>query len=302
MRVFSRGAGPLPWREGTVEAVRGDVGERDAVRAAVAGVDLVFHLAALLHQPPGLAQLGAGYERVNTVGARIVAEESARAGVRRLVFFSTISVYGPTSCREADEETVPAPRTPYASSKLLGERAVLECHGSDGLMVSVLRLAAVYGPRVKGNYLSLARAIEAGWFVPIGAGSNRRTLVHERDVAEAAWLAASCPQAAGRIYDVSDGGIHPLREIVSAIYAAVGRREPGWRIPAAPARTVAGIADAALRGLRRPPRFASMLDKYLEDVAVRADRIQRELGFRPRVELAAGWREVLGPGAREACL
>jgi len=295
VRVLSRGAHPLPWPEGTVDVVSGDVADRPAVRRAVEGAEWVFHLAAHLHVAPARPTLAPVFERANVEGTQVVVEESARAGVRRLVFFSTVAVYGPTGPEGADEDTPPRPDTLYAETKLRAEDFVQRSsNASTDLTTTVLRLAAVYGPRVKGNYQRLARALERGWFVPLGSGSNWRTLVHERDVAQAALLAAQSPLAAGRLYNVSDARIHRLRDVLKAISLALGRRPPRVAVPLPIARVGARVGDVALGLAGREPRLASLLGKYVEDVAIRAERIQQDLGFQPVFDLEAGWRDALG--------
>ncbi len=298
-RVLSRGRSPLTFPTDRVDVRAADVVDATAVRKAVAGADWVFHLAALLHVPGHPPELAPSYERVNVEGARVVARECARAGVARLVFFSTISVYGATAGAEpADEDSPPRPDSLYAESKLRGEAQVGDVGATGGLATTVLRLASVYGPHVKGNYSRLAQALRARWFVPIGPGQNRRTLVHEADVAEAAVLAAMRPEAVGRVYNVSDGRIHRLGEVVAAICRALGRRPPRLHLPMSLARRAAEGADLLLSAAGRGHGLASFVDKYAEDVAVRADRIQRELNFRPRFDVDEGWRDALRSGLR----
>ena len=120
-------------------------------------------------------------------------------------------------------------------------------------------------------------------FVPIGRGENRRTLVFEEDLAAAVALALDHPAAAGATFNVSDGAFHTMRDIVAAISRALGRRPPAWHVPAVIARVAATGASLFDK------RFRHMLDTYLEDVAVDAERIRRELGFRPRYGLEEGW-------------
>jgi nucleoside-diphosphate-sugar epimerase len=294
VRLVSRGILPIPWPKTRVETVRGDVADRATVGRAVEGVDWVFHLAAHLHVARPGSLLAPIFERVNVDGTRVVVEEAVRAGVKRLVFFSTTSVYGPTGSGGADEDSVPRPDTLYGATKLRAEGIVRSVPGGGGLTTTVLRLAAVYGPRMKGNYARLARALASGWFVPIGRGLNRRTLVHEGDVAEAALLAASSPQAAGRLYNVTDGGLPRMRDIVLAMSEALGRQPPRFHVPIAAARAVAWLGDGAFTLAGRGRALAAALDTYTQDVAVRGGRIQDELGFRPRFDLESGWRDALG--------
>ena len=156
-----------------------------------------------------------------------------------------------------------------------------------GLKVSVLRLAAVYGRRMKGNYRRLVDALRRHRFVAVGQGSNRRTLVHERDVTRAAILAADRVNEVNGVFNVTDGRTHAMREILAAICSALGRPEPRLRIPESLARTAA-------RGLGQ----SHLIDKYLETVEVKGEHIQKALGFSPEFDLTAGWRDAIQPWER----
>jgi nucleoside-diphosphate-sugar epimerase len=279
-----------------VEVVRGDITDLGSVAKAAQGVNVVFHLAARLHEPGASAELKGQYEDVNVVGTRNVVESASQAGVGRIVFFSTICVYGATSGRLADESTPPRPDSIYAETKLQAERLAQGSRASDGRpLVSILRMAAVYGPRMKGNYLRLAQALAKGRFVPIGAGENRRTLVHERDAVEAALMAAEHPEAGGRVFNVTDGAVHAFREILVAMSTGLGRRPPRLAVPEGLARGAARIVDGISSALGRGTRAGALLGKYLEDVAVAGILIERELGFTPHVDLRAGWQDALAP-------
>ncbi len=295
VRTLSRSRSATGLLPAAVESLLGDVTDRSAVARGVAGVDWVFHLAAHLHTPNPDPVTRASYERTNIEGTRVVVEEAAAAGASRLVFFSSISVYGPTGLMVADEATPPRPDTLYGATKLRAEEVARSAvvRGYREPLGCVLRLGAVYGQRMKGNYPRLGRALRGGWFVPIGPGLNRRTLIHEADAALAAVLAAGSPRAAGQVYNVTDGRIYPLREIIDAMCAAFGRRPPRREIPLASARALASLGDGLFRIAHREPRLQGFLQKYLEDVAVSGERLASELGFRPRFDLESGWRDAL---------
>jgi UDP-glucose 4-epimerase len=292
VRTLSRRAPPPGLFPAVVDAHLGDVRDPVARGRALAGVERVFHLAARLHVVDPGAQARTDYDETNRDATSALACEAARAGVRRIVFFSSIAVYGDTRGGLATEETPATASSGYARSKLEAEAAVLGRTRSDGTPVGVvLRLAAVYGPRVKGNYLSLVRYLASGRPVPILPGSNRRTLVFETDVARAAVLAASHPAAAGRIFNVTDGSIHTVRGIDAAIRAALGRRASRLGVPLPAAQAFVNGTRWALRGPLA--RVAGAIDKYAEDVAVDGGRIQRELGFTPEIDLEEGWRRTV---------
>jgi UDP-glucose 4-epimerase len=284
IRTLSRRPPPAGLFKPAVTNVVGDISDTDAVHRAAEGVTLIVHLAALLHIVDPLATLQAAYERINVGGTAAVVAAAQSHGVGRVLVLSTIAVYGRTGGAMVDEATPPNPETMYGETKLRAERLALSARRSDGHpLATVLRSAAVYGPRVKGNYQRLVQALARRRFVPVGPGHNRRTVVFEGDLASAVAMAAADSGAAGRIYNVTDGGTHTMREMIGAICAALGRRAPSWHLPVAPVRAAVGLG-AIVNG-----RARRALETYLEDVAVKGSRIEAELGFTPRVDLGQGW-------------
>jgi nucleoside-diphosphate-sugar epimerase len=278
-----------------VNVLFGDIADPSSVYSALADIDVVIHLAALLHivnSPPNMI---GNYESINVGGTANVIDAAIRAGVKRVVFASTIAVYGPSGNHVLNEESITCPDSLYGQTKLTAEQIVLNARRADGQPLgTVVRLGAVYGARIKGNYQRLVHALAHGRFVPIGDGSNRRTLVYDKDVASAALLALQHPAAAGRVYNVTDGQFHTVREINLAICTALGRKPPSVFVPTGPARLAAGLLEDAAHLLgRRSPVGRATIDKYTEDVAVDGQRIQRELGFQPAYDLYAGWQDAV---------
>ena len=288
-------------------------------------MDAVVHMAALLRivNPP--PELRKKYERVNIGGTATVVEAAIKAGVKRVVLFSTIAVYGPSYGRVLNEMSPTYPDTFYAQTKRAAEQIVLNARGADGQPLgTVLRLGAVYGSRIKGNYERLTRALAGNlggnlgtryqflaklgqapsprlpWrvphfpFIPVGNGLNRRTLVYDKDVGRAAALAVSHPAAAGRVFNVTDGGFHTLNEIIESICAALGRKPPRLSLPVGPTRTLIGLIEKGSHAIGLKPLVTrAIIDKYTEDIAVDGSLIQKELGFVPQYDLKAGWEETI---------
>jgi nucleoside-diphosphate-sugar epimerase len=291
VRALVRQTPSRPLFDSNVELIQGDIGDMDVLRAACADVQVVFHLAAKLHINQPHPDMEQEYYDVNVGGTSRVAEAARDAGVGRLVFFSTINVYGSGDKEAPIDETHPLnPQTFYARSKAEAESVAL-AH----LPAVVLRLSAVYGPGMKGNYARLCRAIARGRFLMIGTGQNRRTLVHVHDVCRAALVAAQHPSAVGQIYNVTDGHVHTLRQIVDAIYGAYNRRMPHLHIPARPVRGMAGAIGRGLAFLGVQSGIGvELVDKMLEDIAVSGEKIMHELEFRPEYDLQSGWRQTVG--------
>jgi nucleoside-diphosphate-sugar epimerase len=277
-----------------VEVLIGDVTDQVAVQSAMRGVDAVIHMAALLHIINPSSELREKYERINVGGTATVVEAANNAGVKRVVLFSTIAVYGPSDGRVLNEMSPTHPDTFYAQTKRAAEQIVLNARGSDGQPLgTVLRLGAVYGSRIKGNYERLTHALARHRFIPIGSGLNRRTLIYDEDVGRAAVLAVFHPAAAGRVFNVTDGGFHTLNEIIESICAALGRKPPRLLLPVGPTRTLIRLIENGCRSIGlKPPVTREMIDKYTEDIAVDGSLIQKELGFIPQYDLMTGWEET----------
>ena len=277
------------------EICLGDITDFDAVAQATAGCDGVVHMAALLHITNPSPALNAQYEQVNVAGTAHVVAAAQQHRVGRVVYFSSIAVYGYGRQQVLSETSTVQPETIYGKTKLAAEQIVLAAEGDDGGALGVvLRPGAIYGARVKGNYGRLLSALARGYYPQIGDGENRRTLIYEGDMAQAARLALEHPQAGGRIYNVTDGEVHTLNEIVGAMCQALGKDAPRWRLPLRPMQQVATVLDwLSMRFLRRQPQLGPLLTKYTEDVAVSGDRIQAELGFVPRYNLSMGWEETV---------
>jgi nucleoside-diphosphate-sugar epimerase len=288
---------PAPGAFGSsVDFRLGDIKILKDIRSAIKDVHLVVHMAAIPHVANPPHDRSPLYALVNVDGTKNVVEMALKAGVKRFVFFSTIAVYGNSAGRTVlNEDTIPKPETLYAQSKSHAERIVLDAYRPDGVPLgSVLRLAAAYGSQVKGNYRRLLQALAGKRFIPIGPGTNRRTLVYDKDVARAVLAVIANPNAAGKVFNVTDGEIHSLNDIIQSMCGALGRRPPRIHLPVAPSRMAADIIDKGtmLLGLGFPG-LRSALDKYTEDIAVDGHRIQNEIGFRPKYDLLSGWEEAI---------
>jgi len=170
----------------------------------------------------------------------------------------------------------------------------LSARSADGQPLgTVLRLGAVYGSRIKGNYELLTNTLARHRFIPVGSGLNRRTLVYDKDIGHAAVLALSHP-AAGRVFNVTDGGFHTLNEIIESICSALGRKPPRLSLPVGPTRSLIRLIEKGSNAIGlKPPVTKAIIDKYTEDIAVDGSLIQQELGFVPQYGLKTGWEETI---------
>ncbi len=159
------------------ERVVGALEEPVSVARAAAGVDVVFHLAALTR-----ARTRSEYFRANAEGVRTVARAAAEAGAR-LVYLSSLAAVGPSvDGRPVAEGAVPRPITQYGRSKLAGEEACSSA--AERLEVVILRAPAVYGPRDRDLFRFFSMAARGVLALPSGP-ERRLQMIHVRDLAQA---------------------------------------------------------------------------------------------------------------------
>ena len=226
--------------DGKVEFLRGDLCEPEVCRQAVVGAEVVFHLAAIPSVPRSLADPWASHNANVNATVRLL-EASRKAGVRRIVYSSSSSVYGDCAVLPKVESAEPLPRSPYAVSKLAGEQYVL-AYARAGLVEGVaLRYFNVFGPR-QSPYSAYAAVIPAflmaaadgGRPVVFGDGSQTRDFTFVENVVEANILAATRPREAanGWVVNVGAGVQTSLLGLVDAIGQIAGRRlHPEFHAP-----------------------------------------------------------------------
>lgn len=286
VRTFSRSPSLSGTSHPLVSHFLGSINNAAALAPALKGVDIVFHLAAKLHIENPAPELGFEYQLVNVEGTKQVASQAAKAGASRIVYFSTVKVYGIRQRQPVEETCTPSPKTMYAQTKLEGELAVQSTPGIDS---TVLRLSPVYGPRLKGSWERLVRAIARGRFLPIGNLNNVHSLTHVDDVARAALLVAEHPNAIGQTFNLVGHENPTMRDILGAIYSAYGKQLPSVHFPSNLALFGTLVMERSLSIIgKRTPLPVEALRQLIEDEAYSAARL-RALGFNPQVSLTDGW-------------
>ena len=152
--------------------VVGDFDEQTDWENALAGMDVVIHLAARVHvmHDTSIDPLAA-FRQVNVAGTENLARQAARAGVKRLVYVSSIKVNGEATdgVRKFSELDVPDPQDPYGVSKYEAEQALHRVAAEAGLEVVIARPPLVYGAGVKGNFAQMLRVLAKGIPLPLAS-------------------------------------------------------------------------------------------------------------------------------------
>lgn len=292
LRVLTRG------EPAGSDEVRGDLADPASLARACTGIDTVFHCAGHAHAFGALGEAEAARHRqVNFEGTRALAEAAGRAGVRRFVFLSSVKAMGEPLEACVDEDWAPPPVTAYGQAKRAAEAALQEAAARHGMHAVSLRLAMVYGAGGRGNLERMAALVRRGLFPPLPETGNRRSLVHVSDVVAAIRRVAVDPRAAGRSYIVAHPETHSGRQLFDALRAAQGMASVAWGVPRGLLTAAARLGDGVEALLsRRVPLDSEALGRLLGSACYSPARIERELGWRARVGLDEGLREMLGGG------
>ncbi|RII27935.1 MAG: NAD-dependent dehydratase [Geobacter sp.] len=245
---------------------------------ALRGVDVVVHLAARVHvMNEDAADPLAEFRRVNVAGTENLTRQAAAAGVRRLVFLSSVKVNGEGRVVPYTEDDPPAPEDPYGVSKLEAENVLRKVAADTGLEVVIIRPPLVYGPGVKANFRRLLETVRRGVPLPLACISNKRSLIGLGNLVDAVTLCATHPRATGQTYLVSDGEDVSTLELVRRIAAAFGRPARFFPVP---------LSLMSLAGTLTGKKAA--VDRLAGSLTVDSSKIRRELGWQPPFTMEQG--------------
>ena len=245
---------------------RVDVSTYSEIQQFFEGVSWVFHLAALADIVPSV-QRPLAYHRANVGGTVAVLEAARRAGVKRIVYAASSSCYGIPDEFPTPETAPIGPMYPYALTKYLGEQYVLHWNRVYRLACVSLRLFNVYGPRSRtsGAYgavfgVFLAQKMAGKPFTVVGDGTQTRDFTFVTDVVDA-FVRAAESNVGGEIFNVGSGQTYSVNRLLELLGGEV------VHVPKRPGEPDCTLADTT--------------------------KIQRVLGWRPRVSFDQGVRIML---------
>jgi nucleoside-diphosphate-sugar epimerase len=282
-----------------VEVVSGSITDPDLCGQAVRGATHVFHLAVAMREG---AKSDEFFESVNLDGTRHLLEASARGGVRRFVYCSTIGIYGHRAPGITREDSPLAPGNIYERTKVSAERLMREFGAARALPYTILRPADVYGPRDQ-RLLKLFKGVSAGRFPFFGSGEGRRHMIYVDDVVSGFFRACESDRALGESFILAGPKACTLRDLVAEVQAATGSRRYGIRLPLKPMLGVAGVVEDLSRKLGvEPPIYRRRMDFFWSDSEFDTTQARRGLDWVPRVDLPEGIRRTLEDYRRAGAL
>jgi nucleoside-diphosphate-sugar epimerase len=272
--VLGRTRGPAKPIPGAELRPVGDIGPQTEWSRHLDRVNIVIHLANRAHRP---AQSVAG--EGEGAAAAALARAAAKAGVRRLVYMSSVKAMGEATqagCPFCSSDQ-PLPWDAYGRTKLAIERSLQEVAQQTGLELVILRPPLVYGPGVKANFRALIRLVGSGLPLPFGGIENRRSLIFLDNLVDITARACSHPAAAGRVLLVRDAVDLSTPDLIRTLAAGLGRRARLFAVPQA--------AFAPLRGL---PLLGPLVARLTLSLQIDDADTRAALDWVPPVSLEAG--------------
>jgi nucleoside-diphosphate-sugar epimerase len=268
-----------------------DVREPEQLQQAFEGVDGVFHTAALFNHPD---RTWDDYRDVNVTGTVNVLKTAQAAGVNKVVHTSTIGVATEAKPPPYDEETPysPQPDDKYEVTKTEGEIAARAFADENGLRLTVIRPAQVYGPgdRSKAKFYKL---VKKG--VIVNPGDTHKHLIYIDDLCDAFLRAMHSEAADGEVFVIAGRNPTKLTRLVDLAATELGVPLPRVKLPAKPVVLACTAVEKICNSLRvKPIIFRRSMDFFTRSVTCDTSKAMQVLGFESQVPVADGVRNTVG--------
>lgn len=275
--------------EDRIRVVRASLTEIGPLTEAAREATHIFHCAAASTDWAPAET----YLESNVRGTEALLSAARAAGsLQRFVHVSTTDVYGypVTPCAEAGP--LHDVGLPYNHTKILAEEAVWRAARENGLPVTILRPATIYGPRGKAFVTDIAELLRQGQMAYVGGGRATGGFLYVDNAVDAMMAAAQSPAAEGEAYNLTDSTGANWKEYVSALARALGYKAPWINLPYAVAMALAGAMEAPYRWVKSLPG-RPMLTRHAvfllgRDQEYPSGKAQRDFGFTSRVSLEEG--------------
>ncbi|MEW6775654.1 MAG: NAD-dependent epimerase/dehydratase family protein [Bdellovibrionota bacterium] len=264
-------------RRTDVEYVQGDITDASAVARACEGCQIVMHLAARVPQ----ARLAPeAFRKVNVLGTKNAMEGAIQAGAKRLVFASTIEIYGPHTDRPVREDSKLHFAGEYSRNKWAGEEMIREAVAAKRIEAVMLRMPLILGPgkSEERGHLLLFAAIHRNLPVPLPSPPDAPySAVAVDDAASAFLLAAHAPNANGEAMNIAAPDTPPALQLFRDFTKAAGSRSRIFSVPQFLVRPAVALAKRFdIKGL--PPE---LLDYVFTGGAYSIEKARKVIGYAP---------------------
>lgn len=261
-----------------------NIGPETDWREALKGIDVIIHLAARVHIMRETSDNPLqDFRHVNAEGTRHLAQQAAEAGVKRVIFLSTIKVNGEkTITKPFTESDAPAPDDQYSISKWEAEQSLSGIANKSGLEFVIIRPPLVYGAGVKGNFQNLMKLTRKGIPLPLAGIDNKRSLVYMGNLVDAILKCIEHPSAANKTFLISDGEDLSTSELIRKLASTFDKPARLFYFPSAMLRLAGAIVNRK-----------NMVSRLTNSLTVDSSKIRGELDWTPPFTVNQGLKETV---------
>jgi nucleoside-diphosphate-sugar epimerase len=286
-------------RDWGAEVILGSVTDREVVRRAMRGVELVHHVAAAFRE---MNVPDTYYHDVNVNGTRNVLEEAIAHGVRKVIYCSTCGVHGNIDHPPGGEDAPIRPADYYQRTKFEAEPVVREFF-ERGLKTVILRPAAIYGPGDPERFFLIFKRVAKGTFPMFGNGKTLYHPLYIDNLIDAFILAMGEGKGEGEAYLIADEEYLGIEDLVRRVGKALNVDVKVPHYPVWPVVAAGHVCEKVCRPFGiTPPLFPRRVDWYRQNRAFKIDKAKRDLGYRPGVGIDEGLRRTAEWYRREGYL
>lgn len=291
------------WLKEDVQIVWGDITDASCIKNAVRGVDVVFHLAALLGRWQS-EYPEAEYYRVNVTGTKLLIDQCIKEGINHFIYLSTAGVMGRLKTAPADENHQCRPMFPYEKSKYYAELKLKDVITKKRFPATIIRPAHVYGPRDK-NTFKLFKLIKFLKVFPlIDGGHNIFQPIYIEDLVKALVLCVEkSDMSIGKTYLVAGKERLTFRDFIILSAKILDVPLVTFSVPRRLIELMAKVNENLKNVFNFEPLLTlSRVEFFSRNQSYRTEKIEKEVGFRPRVNITAGLQRTISFFKRNAML
>lgn len=247
---------------------------------ALADKDVVIHVAGVAHKKNKVgSEALESYRNINFHGTKNLAVQSAKAGVKRFIFISSIGVNGATSSSPFTEQDEPCPVNEYTRSKYEAEQALWKIAETTDMEVTIIRPPMIYGQNAPGNFATLVNFVRKGIPLPLGAIDNKRAFISIDNLVDFILATISHPRAGNELFLVSDNKDISTTQLLREVGKAMGK--PVRLLP---------VHKRFLTILAKLSGKQLIAEQLLGDLRVDISKATKLMGWLPPISVEQGLR------------
>jgi nucleoside-diphosphate-sugar epimerase len=271
------------------ECFHADITQEHGLREVVRGMDVVLHLAGVLH-----VRRIADFYTINREGTRNLLKACRAEGVRRFIYVSTNAAQGfcPPGDAPLRESDACNPRSHYGRSKYEAEQIVREHQGEEGFQTVIVRPAMFFGPPVPLRHVGIIKRVQSGIFPVFGDGNYLRSITYIDNLVQALHLIIHADAADGKTYAITDDEIPTLNQIIQAIAEALEVDVRIIRLPRVLASAAHGVDDV-ISALGFYWMLPHIVGEACKEIAYDISKAKEELGYNPKIRYKEGYMRMI---------